>query len=154
VLQFYGRVMSVPAVISLVTLGVADVRASTRFYQGLGFQLSSASVEGDVSFFRTAGGLLALWGVDDLRQDARADGAAEPGAFRGVALAINVESTDAVDAAFVTARDAGARIVKEPEVTEWGGYQGYFADPDGHLWEVAHNPFWPLGADGLPQLPS
>ncbi|HEX3337358.1 MAG TPA: VOC family protein [Jatrophihabitans sp.] len=145
--------MSVPAVISLVTLGVHDVAASTRFYRDLGFELSCASVEGEVSFFRTAGGLLGLYGAQDLRRDALAESSPEPGAFRGVTLAVNVASNDAVDGALDTAGTAGARIVKPAQATEWGGYHGYFADPDGHLWEVAHNPFWPLGPDGTPTLP-
>lgn len=145
--------MSVPSTISLVTLGVADVSAATRFYQQLGFELSSASVEGEVSFFHTAGGILALWRVDALRQDVRAETNPAPEAFRGVALAINVASREAVDDAFATVQAVGARIVKPPEAVEWGGYQGYFADPDGHLWEIAHNPGWPLGSDGLPELP-
>jgi hypothetical protein len=145
--------MSVPPVISLVTLGVRDVVASTRFYEQLGFRRSSASVEGDVSFFHTTGGLLAVWGMGDLRRDAQAGDEVQPGTFRGVALAINVESEAAVDAALATAEGAGARIVKPAEATEWGGYQGYFTDPDEHHWEVAYNPFWPLGPDGLPQLP-
>ena len=145
--------MSVPPVISLVTLGVRDVEASTRFYEQLGFAKSSASVAGDVSFFHTAGGLLAVWGDEDLQRDAGADELVQPGTFRGVALAINVDSAEAVDAALAAAEAAGARIVKPAEATEWGGYQGYFTDPDEHHWEVAHNPFWPLGADGLPQLP-
>jgi predicted lactoylglutathione lyase len=145
--------MSVPAVISLITLGVVDVAASTTFYRDLGFELSSASVEGEVSFFRTAGGLLALWGADELRRDASAETMLAPGTFRGVSLAINVDSAAAVDAALADAVAAGARIVRAAEATEWGGYNGYFADPDGHLWEVAHNPFWPIGADGRPQLP-
>jgi hypothetical protein len=146
--------MSVPAVISLVTLGVRDLAASTRFYRALGFELSSASVENEVSFFRTAGALLGLYGADDLRRDALAE--TEPpdsAAFRGVTLAANVSSNEAVDHALATAREAGARIVKPAQATEWGGYHGYFADPDGHLWEVAHNPFWPIGEDGRPQLP-
>jgi uncharacterized protein len=144
---------SVPAVLSLVTLGVSDVAASTRFYRDLGFELSSASVEGEVSFFRTAGGLLGLYGADDLRRDALADTSPAAGAFRGVTLAVNVESPAVVDSSLAVAEGAGARIVKPAQPTEWGGYHGYFADPDGHLWEVAHNPFWPLGADGVPQLP-
>lgn len=150
----------VPAVVSLVTLGVADVRASTRFYQRLGFELSPASVEGDVSFFRTAGGLLGLYGADDLRRDAAADAGAPapgdlvpPGAFRGVSLGVNVGSPEQVDSALAAAAAAGARIVKPAQATEWGGYHGYFADLDEHLWEVAHNPFWPIGPDGRPQLP-
>ena len=145
--------MSVPPVISLVTLGVRDVVASTRFYEQLGFPKSSASVEGDVSFFHTAGGLLAVWGDEDLQQDAGAGELVQPGTFRGVALAINVDSEQAVDAALTAAEQAGARIVKPAEATDWGGYQGYFTDPDEHHWEVAYNPFWPLGANGLPHLP-
>lgn len=145
--------MSIPAVLSLVTLGVRDVPASTRFYEELGFPLSSASVPGEVSFFRTAGGLLALWGADDLAADAHLPAAAPSGGFRGVSLAVNVASRDDVDTAIRTAQAAGARVLKPAEATDWGGYQAYFADPDGHAWEVAHNPFWPLGADGVPQLP-
>ena len=145
--------MSIPAAISLVTLGVTDVRASTRFYQAIGFELSTASVEGDVSFFKTAGGLLALWGIADLQDDAGVGPAPEPGRFRGVSLAINVADQSAVDAALATAASAGAQIVKAAFATDWGGYLGYFADPDGHLWEVTHNPAWPLDARGLPQLP-
>jgi predicted lactoylglutathione lyase len=147
------RAMTVPAVISLVTLGVGDVRAATAFYEALGLEKSSASVEGEVSFFRTAGGLLAVWGAEELRRDAGAGDLSPAGAFRGVALAINVESRDAVDAAIAHAKTCGATVPRPPAPTEWGGYQGYFADPDGHLWEVAHNPFWPIGADGRPQLP-
>lgn len=143
--------MSLPSTISLVTLGVRDVPVATRFYVDLGFPLSSASVPGEVSFFRTAGGILAVWGLDDLRRDAGAEGA--PDGFRGVALAVNVASPEAVDAGLAAAERAGGRIARAAAATEWGGYQGYFADPDGHLWEVAHNPFWPLDADGLPQLP-
>jgi predicted lactoylglutathione lyase len=144
--------MPVPPAISLVTLGVRDVAASTRFYEALGFPLSSASVPDEVSFFRTAGGLLALWGEGDLRRDAAA--AANSGSsFRGVTLAINVASRDEVDDALAAAVAAGATIARSAEATDWGGYNGYFADPDGHLWEVAHNPFWPLDERGLPQLP-
>lgn len=145
---------SLPAAVSLVTLGVADVAESTRFYGDLGFELSPASVAGEVSFFRTAGGLLGLFGAEDLRRDAMLAGTPAPaGAFRGVSLAVNVGSAEAVDAGLERAAAAGARIVKAARATEWGGYHGYFADPDGHLWEVAHNPGWPIGADGRPQLP-
>ncbi len=145
--------MPVPAVISLVTLGVRDVAASTEFYRALGFDLSSASQPGVVSFFATAGGLLGLFGAEDLRADAQAGPAASPEGFRGVTLAINVGSREEVDTALADAEAAGARIAKPARATEWGGYHGYFADPDAHLWEVAHNPGWPLGPDGLPQLP-
>lgn len=146
------RPVAVPAVVSLVTLGVADVPASTRFYQHLGFELSPASIEGEVSFFRTAGGLLGLYGAADLRRDAAADGPVAAG-FRGVTLAVNVGSREQVDAALLAAAAAGARIAKAAQETEWGGYHGYFADLDEHLWEVAHNPFWPIGPDGRPELP-
>lgn len=145
--------MTVPAHISLVTLGVRDVPAATRFYEQLGFRRSSASVEGDVSFFTNAGSILALWGIDDLARDAGVDKVVDAGTFRGVAYAINVASDAAVDDALAHAARAGGRIARAAEHTDWGGYQGYFTDPDGHYWEVAHNPHWPLGADGLPQLP-
>jgi len=143
--------MAVPARISLITLGVADVARSTRFYAALGWELSPASMEGDVSFFRTGGALLGLWGTTDLVADARVD--APAGGFRGVSLAINVASAAEVDEALNAAVRAGGTLARAGEKTDWGGYTGYFADPDGHLWEVAHNPFWPLGPDGLPQLP-
>jgi hypothetical protein len=145
--------MGVPAAISLVTLGVRDVSAATRFYADLGFRRSGASVEGDVSFFHTAGGLLAVWGADELQRDAGATTTTEPGTFRGIALAINVGTEAEVDAALQAAERAGGSIVRAAQKAEWGGYQGYFADLDGHYWEVAHNPHWPLGPDGLPQLP-
>ena len=144
--------MSIPAVVSLVTLGVDDVERATAFYERLGWPLSPASVTGEVSFFATAGGRLALWSSAALAADARVS-ASGPGGYRGVALAINVASAAAVDEALDVAQAAGGSICKPGQATEWGGYTGYFADPDGNLWEVAHNPFWPLDADGLPQLP-
>jgi len=144
--------MSIAARLSLVTLGVADVGRATAFYQRLGWPLSSASVEGEVSFFRTAGGLLAIFGVTDLAADAGV-GLPANGGFRGVAVAINLDSRDDVDAALETAVAAGGTVVKPAQQTPWGGYSGYFADPDGHLWEVAHNPGFPIGQDGRPTLP-
>lgn len=144
--------MAVPARLSLVTLGVADVARSTEFYTALGWPLSSASVPDEVSFFRTAGGLLALYGVRDLAADATVEGGEVP-AFRGVTVAINLESPADVDAAIEAAVAAGGRLVKPARAAEWGGYSGYFADPDGHLWEVAHNPGWPLDETGRPMLP-
>jgi predicted lactoylglutathione lyase len=144
--------MPVPARVSLVTLGVKDVARSTAFYVALGWPLSSASVPGDVSFFKTAGGLLALWSEDLLAEDAGLPGAAAADC-RGHALAINLENREEVDAALATAVAAGGRITRAAQATDWGGYNGYFADLDGHLWEVAHNPFWPIGDDGRPTLP-
>ncbi len=144
--------MSIAPAISLVTLGVRDVAASTRFYEALGFPLSSGSQPGVVSFFRTAGSLLGLFGTNDLAADAQMDPPVA-GSFSGVTLAINVASREAVDAGIADAERSGARIIKAPQETEWGGYHGYFTDPDGHAWEIAHNPFWPLDEKGLPQLP-
>ena len=139
--------------ISLVTLGVEDVPTATEFYRSLGFPLSPASVPGEVSFFNTAGGLLGLYGAQDLADDAQLPRRTE-GGFSGVSLAINVNSPSAVDEALAVAQAAGATIIKPAQATDWGGYHGYFADPDGHAWEVAHNPGWPLGENGLPILPS
>jgi uncharacterized glyoxalase superfamily protein PhnB len=144
--------MTVPARISLVTLGVSDVARSTAFYERLGWARSSASVPGEVSFFKTAGGRLALFGLTDLASDANQHDVVATG-FRGVSVAINCASREEVDEAFGAASAAGASIIKPAEATEWGGYSGYFADPDGHAWEVAHNPGWPLDDDGLPTLP-
>jgi len=139
-------------VISLVTLGVRDVPASTRFYQALGFELSSASVEGEVSFFRTGGGVLAVWSATELAADAGLAPRADSG-FRGCSYAMNLGSPEDVDSRLAEAAAAGGTITKPAHKTDWGGYSGYFADADGHSWEVAHNPFWPLDDRGLPQLP-
>jgi predicted lactoylglutathione lyase len=144
--------MTQPSVVSLVTLGVSDVRAATQFYEALGFERSSASVEGEVSFFRTGGGVLAVWSADQLAADA-AVSARRGTDFRGLALAMNLSSPADVDAAMARAESAGAKVTQPARATEWGGYSGYFADPDGHAWELAHNPFWPLDDRGLPQLP-
>jgi uncharacterized protein len=145
-------VTKVPARVSLVTLGVKDVPRSTAFYVALGWPLSSASITGDVSFFKTSGGLLALWSEDSLAGDAGLPG--PPSADRrGQALAINVESREEVDSALAAAVAAGATLTRAALETDWGGYNGYFADLDGHLWEVAHNPFWPIGEDDRPALP-
>jgi predicted lactoylglutathione lyase len=138
-----------PPRLSLITLGVADVERATAFYRALGWEPSSASVPGEVTFFDTQGGLLALWGTAELAKDS-AVAATAPGA---ISLAINLESRDAVDAALARAVASGGRISRAAEATDWGGYNGYFLDPDGHVWEVAHNPFWPIGPDGRPQLP-
>jgi uncharacterized protein len=144
--------MSVPARVSLATLGVADVVRATEFYESLGWRLSPASVPGLVSFFQTAGGLLSLVETDDIATDA---GIAprRSADFRGVMLAINVESPAAVDAALRAAVQAGAALVKAGGQAEWGGYLGYFTDPDGHLWEITWNPAFPLAESGIPRLP-
>ncbi len=143
--------MSVPARVTLVTLGVADVARSTAFYLGLGWPMSSASVEGNVSFFQLGGLAFGLFGRQALADDAHLDDAG-PG-FRGVSLAINLASEAEVDEATASWAANGGTVVKQPERVFWGGYSGYVADPDGHLWELAHNPGFTLTSDGMVQLP-
>lgn len=138
-----------PKSISLVTLGVADLARARAFYAALGWEAHEAS-EG-VVFIQLAGQVLALFGIDALADDMHAPrGSLGHGA---VTLARNFVSEAEVDAAFSLALDAGARVLKRPERVFWGGYSGYFADPDGHVWELAMNPFWPLGPDGTLTLP-
>src|SRR5690554_2832222 len=124
--------------ISLVTLGVRDLNRARAFYEAMGWQ--PAQDLGEVLFYQTGGMVLALWGRADLAEDSRVE---DSGGWGGVALAYNVRSPEDVDATIEEARQAGAVISKEPGPTEWGGYQGVFIDPEGHPWEVAHNPFWP-----------
>lgn len=143
--------MSFEPRISMITLGVADVAVSTAFYQRLGFKRSSASNE-NVTFFHMRGTVLGLFGRDALSADADVE-PTRPQGFEGVALAHNVSSRQAVDAAWKFAVECGARPVKKPHEVFWGGYSGYFADPDGHLWELAHNPFMELDEDGHMSLP-
>ncbi|MFJ6217353.1 VOC family protein [Streptomyces sp. NPDC092296] len=143
--------MTVPARISIVTLGVGDLDVSARFYQALGWQRSSASSP-EIVWFHTADSALGLFPVDELAADAGVPSEPESG-FRGVTLAVNLEDEAAVDRALQGAVDAGATVVKAPIRTTWGGYSGYFEDPDGHLWELAHNPFFPLTPEGRLDLP-
>lgn len=145
--------MTVPQRYSLVTLGVPDVAASAAFYERLGWRPSSASVEGDVAFFATPGGILALWGASDLARDAGVSSRPADAGFRGIALSINLASPAEVDAAIEAWVAAGGTIMRPATATEWGGYSCHVADPDGHAWELAHNPFWPLDDRGLPTLP-
>lgn len=136
--------------ISVITLGVADVQASAEFYERLGWTRSSESLDA-VAFFDVGGMVFALYGTAALAEDAGLS--AEGHGFRRVTLAQNLASTDAVDALLKEAEAAGARLIMQAAETFWGGYSGYFADPDGHLWEVSHNPFWSLDQDGRVQLP-
>lgn len=137
--------------LSLVTLGVGDIARARRFYcDGLGWHESSAGNE-SVCFIDAGGVVLGLYGREALAEDA--DMSAEGGGFSGFALAHNVASEADVDRVLAEAVAAGATLVKSARKVFWGGYSGYFADPDGHLWEVAHNPFFPLNADGRMQLP-
>jgi predicted lactoylglutathione lyase len=138
--------------VSLITLGVADLCRATSFYERLGWQRSSASVEGTVAFLRGGAVVLGLFGREDLAREAGLEPASDAG-DASIALAMNVESEAAVDAALKTASDAGGRITKPAERADWGGYSGYVVDPDGHLWEIAHNPGFPLLSDGRVQLP-
>ncbi|WP_354642739.1 VOC family protein [Kitasatospora camelliae] len=141
----------VPARISIVTLGVADLARSSAFYEALGWSRSAASNE-SIVWYRTADSALGLFPHEELAADAGVPGGGEP-AFRGVTLAINLESRARVDEAMAAAQKAGATVVKAPVATDWGGYSGYYEDPDGHLWELAHNPFFPLTEDGRLDLP-
>jgi uncharacterized protein len=143
--------MSSPdAILSLVTLGVFDLKRSITFYEALGFRRKASKADG-VGFFQAGTVTLAVWPVGELAKDANA--AAGAAGFRGVALAWNCRSAGEVDAAIERARNAGGSVPKPAQKTFWGGYAGYFADPDGHLWEVAYNPHWPLTGDGRLMLP-
>lgn len=137
--------------INLVTLGVSDLARARAFYERLGLTASAAGND-DVAFFNANGIVLGLFGHASLADDAGLPASPAP-AFRGVSLAWNAASEAEVDAIFVHAEKAGATIVKPPHKVFWGGYSGYFADPDGHLWEVAHNPFFPINAAGQIELP-
>jgi catechol 2,3-dioxygenase-like lactoylglutathione lyase family enzyme len=136
--------------VTLITLGISDLARSRRFYEALGFTAASASL-GDVVFFQMAGGVvLALWPRQELAKDAQIPAADCGGAaaFSGISLAHNVRSAAEVDAVLDEAARAGARILKPGGNVFWGGYTGYFADPDGYLWEVAWNPGFAMTADG------
>lgn len=136
--------------ITLITLGVADLAAARAFYARLGWVEHGESQPG-IAFFQLHGQALALFGRAALAADqGRPDAALGTGA---VTLAQNFATTADVDAAFAAALTAGATALKAPEAVFWGGYSGYWADPDGHVWEVAMNPFWPLNADGSLTLP-
>lgn len=131
--------------LSLVTLGVADLGRAARFYEeGLGWRRGTNN--DGVVFFQTPGTIVALWPRAELAADVGVP--AEGSGFGGVALAFNARSREEVDAVLAEAKAAGARIVKRAAEAFWGGYSGYFADPDGHLWEVAFNPFWTITDDG------
>ena len=142
-----GKLACVEQRISLVTLGVADTARARRFYEALGW--SGESPDGDVVFFQAAGMIVALWGRDELAHDSVVD---DSGGWGGVTLAHNVRSPEEVDAVLAEADAAGATIGRRGAATSWGGYSGVFIDPDGHAWEVAHNPGWTIGADGSVRL--
>jgi uncharacterized protein len=130
--------------VSLVTLGVADLPRARAFYEALGW-VTGAEPGDDVVFFQAGGMIVGLWGREQLAGDS---GVEDGGGWGGVTLAHNVRSPAEVDAVIDEARRAGARIAREGAETFWGGYSGVFVDPDGHPWEVAHNPHWTLTDDG------
>ncbi len=131
--------------VSLVTLGVADLGRAADFYAALGWRPANPTGDDDVVFFQAGGMILALWDRAKLAEDSAVS---DSGGWGGVTLAQNVGSPPAVDAVIAQARAAGAVIGREPAATFWGGYSGLFIDPDGHPWEVAHNPGWTLRPDG------
>jgi uncharacterized protein len=134
--------------VSLITLGVSDLGRSRAFYEGLGWT-TGAGPDDDVVFFQAGGIVVALWDRARLAEDSTVEDS--PG-WGGVTLAYNVNSPGEVDTVIDEARAAGATIGREPGETFWGGYSGVFIDPDGHPWEVAHNPRWAIRDDGTVDL--
>ena len=135
--------------VSLLTLGVADLPRSRAFYEALGWS-TDAGPGDDVVFFQAGPMILGLWSRERLAEDS---GLPDGGGFGGMTLAHNVSSPAQVDGVIAEARAAGARIAREPAETFWGGYSAVFHDPDGHPWEVAHNPHWTLDERGAVSLP-
>jgi hypothetical protein len=133
--------------ISLITIGVADTARARSFYEALGWV--GESPDGDVVFIQAGGMVVALWGRDKLAADSTVT---DGGGWGGITLAHNVRSPSEVDAVLAEAEAAGATIGRSGAATEWGGYSGIFIDPDGHPWEVAHNPYWTIAEDGSTHL--
>ena len=143
--------MTIPARLGIVTLGVADLPRSVAFYAKLGWERCASSSD-EIAWFRTADTHVGLFPWHELAEDARLP--AEPRArFGGITLAINVDAPESVAVALETAVAAGGTLLKPATVMDWGGTSGYFADPDGHPWEVAHNPHFPIGPDGRLHIP-
>jgi hypothetical protein len=134
--------------VSLITLGVEDLARSRAFYEALGWQSGAAPAD-DVVFFQTGCMVFALWGREQLTEDSAV---VDSGGWGGVTLAYNARDREEVNGVIEQARAAGARIGREPGETFWGGYSGLFVDPDGHPWEVAHNPHWTVADDGSVSL--
>lgn len=134
--------------VSLITLGVADLARARAFYEGLGWTVDS-SPDDDVVFFQAGGMVVALWGRAKLAEDSVVT---DNGGWGGVTLAYNCRSPQEVDGVLEEAEKAGGRIGRRGAETFWGGYSGVFIDPDGHPWEVAHNPGWELLPDGSVRL--
>jgi predicted lactoylglutathione lyase len=130
--------------VSLITLGVRDLDRARSFYERLGWKTGAMPAD-DVVFFQAGGMILGLWGRENLAEDS---GVEDSGGWGGVTLAYNARSPEEVDAVLAEARAAGAQIPREGAKTFWGGYSGMFIDPEGHPWEVAHNPGWTIHDDG------
>ncbi len=135
--------------VSLITLGVRELPRARRFYEALGWE-TAAEPDDDVVFFQAGGMVLALWDRAKLASDSCAT---DTSGWGGVTLALNLGSREEVDAVTEEARAAGATIGREPDETPWGGYSSLFLDPEGHPWEIAHNPHWTLTPDGATRLP-
>ena len=143
--------MTIPARLGIVTLGVADQVRSAAIYEALGWERCDASSDA-IAWFRTADTHVGLFPWHELAEDARLP--AEPRArFGGITLAINVDAAEDVAACLEAAVAAGGSLLKPATVTDWGGTSGYFADPDGHPWEIAHNPDFPIDPDGRLRIP-
>jgi uncharacterized protein len=136
--------------LSLVTLGVADLGRARAFYETLGWK-TRAKPDDDVVFFEAGGTVLALWSRESLAEDTAVKDA---GGWGGITLAYNTRSPGEVDNVLAEAERAGATIARAAAATFWGGYSGVFLDPDGHAWEVAHNPHWTIADDGSVVLPA
>jgi uncharacterized protein len=134
--------------LSVVTLGVRDLARSRAFYEALGWK-TGAGPDDDVVFFQAGALIVALWSRESLAEDSAVE---DTGGWGGITLAHNVDAPEDVDAVIAEAEAAGATIGRPGAATFWGGYSGVFIDPDGHPWEVAHNPHWTLGKDGSVQL--
>lgn len=130
--------------VSLVTLGVRDLARARAFYEALGWKTGAEPAD-DVVFFQAGCMVVALWGRDELAEDSGVD---DTGGWGGVTLAHNVGSPAEVEAVMREAEAAGGRITRAAAATPWGGYSGAFTDPEGHAWELAHNPHWTLAEDG------
>ena len=134
--------------LSLVTLGVGDLAAARAFYEALGWTTGAAPAD-DVVFFQAGGMIVGLWSREQLAEDS---GVTDSGGWGGMALAYNTNSPEEVDAVIAEAEAAGATVPRHGAETFWGGYSAVFIDPDGHVWEVAHNPHWTLADDGSVSL--
>lgn len=148
--RHWGRMTGMEQRLSLVTLGVRDLDRALRFYEALGWRSVNGAADG-VVFFQAGGMIVALWDRASLAEDSAAE---DSGGWGGVTLAYNARSRADVDAVVAEARAAGAAVGRAPAETFWGGYSGVFIDPDGHPWEVAHNPGWTIDDDGAVRIPT